>query len=208
MIKNESAIRKALRVGINQLNFKIMSNEILAASTEQIDILVVIDTEYIKSKYPKQENPQKESPVGIDHNSQFMICYSPRGIVSGQGTADLSFRANVGDNVSFRGTSIQQNSDDAVIIYGIEYWKGDRVFNTFTTNIVTRNQAVQPNPDEQDGIPPLKVPQNFTSYDSKIRKGGTENFYVRIALYTMADDGQTQNLYGYFYWDPQVVVPN
>ncbi|KIX21499.1 DNA-directed RNA polymerase subunit beta [Flavobacterium sp. 316] len=177
----------------------------LAASSAQIDVLVVIDTEYIKNNFPKNTDPKKAQ--GINHNSQYMICYSPRGIVSGQGTADLSFKANVGDNVSFRGTSIQQNSDDSVILYGIEYWKGDKVFNTFTTNIVTRNRAVQPNPEQQNGIPPVLTTQNFTSYDSKIARGGTENFYVYIAVYTLASDGQTQELYGYYYWDPQVVVP-
>ena len=178
----------------------------LAASSAQIDVLVVIDTEYIKNNFPKNTDPNNAQ--GIDHNSQYMICYSPRGIVSGQGSADLSFKANAGDNVSFRGTSIQQNSDDAVILYGIKYWKGDKVFNTFTTNIVTRNRAVQPDPGQLNGIPPILTTQNFTSYDSKIARGGTENFYVYIAVYTLASDGQAQELYGYYYWDPQVVVPS
>ncbi|OOV18262.1 inclusion body family protein [Flavobacterium sp. LM4] len=182
-----------------------MSQASSAASAAQIDILVVIDTEYIKSHFPRNTDPN--NAPGIDHNSQYMIGYSPRGIVSGQGTADLSFRANVGDYVSFRGSSIQQNSDDSVILYGIKYWVGDKVFNTFTTNIVTRNRAVQPNPDQPNGIPPVLTVQNFTSYDSKIARGGTENFYVYIAVYTLASDGQTQELYGYYYWDPQVVVP-
>ena len=175
------------------------------ASSAQIDILVVIDTEYIKNNFAKNTDPT--NPQGMDHNSQYMVAYSPRGIVSGQGTADLSFRANAGDNVSFRGTSIQQNSDDSVILYGIKYWEGDYVFNNFTTDIVTRNRAVQPDPTLPNGLPPVLTVQNFTSYDSKIARGGTENFYVYIAVYTLAEDGQTQELYGYYYWDPQVVVP-
>lgn len=181
-------------------------SETSRASSAQIDILVVIDTEYIKNNFPKNTDPI--NAPGINHSSQYMICYSPRGIVSGQGTADLSFRANAGDNVSFRGTSIQQNSDDSVILYGIKYWQGDRVFNNFTTDIVTRNRAVQPNPDQANGIPPVLTVQNFTSYDSKVARGGTENFYVYIAVYTLAGDGQTQELYGYYYWDPQIVVPS
>jgi nematocidal protein AidA len=181
-------------------------NKDLTASSVQIDILVVIDTEYITNNYPKNTDPTQAQ--GINHSSQYMICYSPRGINSGQGTADLSFKANVGDNVSFRATSIQQNSDDAVIIYGVTYWKNDKVFNSFTTNIITRNRAVQPNPDQLNGIPPVLTIQNFTSYDSKIARNGTENFYVYIAVYTTGDDGQTQELYGYYYWDPQVVVPS
>ncbi|PAM94339.1 DNA-directed RNA polymerase subunit beta [Flavobacterium sp. IR1] len=175
------------------------------ASSADIDILVVIDTEYIKKNFPKNTDPTKA--LGINHSSQYMICYSPRGIVSGQGTADLSFKANVGDRVYFRATSIQQNSDDAVILYGIKYWAGAKVFNAFVTDITTRNRAVQPNPDQPNGIPPVLTQQNFTSYNASIARGGTENFYVYIAVYTLTADGQGQELYGYYYWDPQVVVP-
>ena len=90
----------------------------LESSAQQINVLVVIDTEYVKTNYP---NPSKDPshPTGINHNSQFMICTGSRGIVSGQGSADLNFRANPGDLVAFTGVSIYDNSDDAVIVYGI-----------------------------------------------------------------------------------------
>lgn len=179
------------------------------SSTVTVDILTVIDTEYIKKKYGPNKN-DKSKPVGIDHNSQFMICTGAREIISGQGTADLSFRANVGDYVSFRGTSIYQNSDDAVIIYGIKInpyvQPNDDVFNQFVTNSVTREGAVQPDPKSPDGLPALKVKQNFLSLDSKVAKKGKEAFLVYIALYTLGDDGETQNFYGYYYWDPTITV--
>jgi hypothetical protein len=175
------------------------------SSSEQINVLVVIDTDYIVANY---KNPSQDSskPTGINHNSQFMICTDPRGVVSGQGTADLVFKANVGDEVSFTGTSIYDNSDAAVIVYGIKYWKGDQVFNTFVPNLIVRTHAVMPDPNTANGIPPTQQKITFASYDSKIRQAGTENFYVYIAVYTLASDGETQNLYGYFYWDPQVQV--
>jgi len=178
----------------------------LKSSAEQINILVVIDTDYLIKNYP---NPSKDpaKPTGTDHNSQRMICYSPRGGVSGQGTADLEFSANVGDLVSFTGTSIYANSDSAVIVYGIRYWKGDQVFNNFVTNLITRNRAVMPDPSKPNGVPPTLQKISFASYDSKVRSGGTENFYVDIAVYKLASDGQTQELFGYFYWDPKIKVP-
>jgi hypothetical protein len=171
------------------------------------NILVVIDTEYVKSNY---SNPSKDptKPTGINHNSQFMIASGTRGIISGQGTADLSFKLNVGDYASFTGTSVYANSDDAVIVYGIKFWSGTQVFNSFTPNVITRNRAVQPNPEQvtSGGIPPLQTVQNFSSLDSKVGKSGTENFYVYFGLYTLGSDGQTQNLFGYFYWDPTITV--
>jgi hypothetical protein len=180
-----------------------MANEL--SSGVDINILIVIDTDYIISHY---NNPSKnpDSPTGIDHNSQFMICYSPRGIVSGQGTADLNFKANPGDDVSFTGTSIYDNSDSAVIVYGIKYWKGDKVFNTFVTNLVTRSKAVMPDPNTPNGIPPTLQPMTFASYDARVAKAGKEDFYVWIAVYQLAGDGETQQLYGYFYWDPSITV--
>jgi len=179
-------------------------SEIEAASSENINVLVVIDTEYVKAHYAKNTDP--DHPTGIDHNSQYMIATDPRGIVSGQGTADLNFNANPGDFVSFTGTSIYTNSDDAVIIYGIEYWSGDKVFNQFVPNLVNRQHAVMPDVTTDNGLPAITTSLNFTSLDSRVKQGGTENFYVNFSLYTLADDGQTQELYGYFYWDPTITV--
>lgn len=182
-----------------------MANLVFDASSQQINVLVVIDTEYVKTNY---SNPSKDPshPTGINHSSQFMIVTGSRGIVSGQGTADLNFRANPGDYVAFTGTSIYDNSDDAVIIYGIQYWKGDQVFNQFVPNMVTRTGAVQPNPETQNGLPAVSGKINFSSYDSKIRNQGTENFYVVFALYNLAANGENQELFGYYYWDPTITV--
>jgi hypothetical protein len=178
-----------------------------AASSQTANVLVVIDTEYLKANYPKNTNP--DAPQGINHNSQFMIVTGTRGGVTGQGTADLSFNINVGDYVAFTGTSIYANSDDAVIVYGIRYWQGDHVFNAFTPDVITRKGAVQPNSDlvASGGIPPIKTTQNFSSLEAKVGSSGKEYFYVNIALYTLASNGQDQELYGYFYWDPSVNVP-
>ncbi len=176
-----------------------------AASAASINILIVIDTEYVKANYPVGSKDQN-NPTGINHSSQFMICSSPRGVVSGQGTADLKFKANPGDFVSFYGSSIYDNSDDAVIVYGIKYWSGDKVFNQFVPNLVTRAHAVMPDTTTSNGLPPVTTSMNFTSLDSRVAKAGTENFYVYFALYTLAADGETQQLFGYYYWDPTVVV--
>lgn len=183
-----------------------MSN-VAAASDQTANILVVIDTEYIKA-LPGKPSQDPNHPTGIDHNSQRMIATGTRGIISGQGTADLSFKLNVGDHAAFTGTSIYANADDAVIVYGIKFWQGVQVFNAFTPDVITRNRAVQPNPDNVagGGVPPVQVAQNFSSLEAKVGKSGKEDFYVYIALYTLGADGQSQNLFGYYYWDPSITV--
>ena len=101
--------------------------------------------------------------------------------------------------------SIYENSDDAVIVYGINYWKGDNVFNQFVPNMVVRQGAAQPDPTTSDGLPAKLVPQSFLSFDSKVKQAGTENFYVYFALYQLTG-GEKQELFGYFYWDPSIQV--
>ncbi|MDQ1857496.1 MULTISPECIES: inclusion body family protein [Chryseobacterium] len=177
----------------------------LKSSSQEIDVLIVIDTDYVRSTYP---NPSKDpnNPTGIDHNSQHMIV-SNANAISGQGTADLNFSARAGDIVSFRGTSIYQNSDDAVIIYNIKYWSGDQVFNSFMYNSVERRQAAVPNLNSQNGLPAASADITFASIDSKVKATGTENFYVQFGLYILdPNDSNKQILYGYFYWDPTITV--
>ncbi len=176
-----------------------------ATSAKSMDLLIIIDTEYVKANYP---NPSQDpnNPTGIDHNSQFMICTGTRGVISGQGTADLNFKANPGDFLSVFGQSIYANADDAVIIYDLHYWNGAHVFNTFVVDLVARQNAVRPNTGTLNGLPAVTGPDNFISLDSRVQAHGVENFYVYFALYTLAEDGETQKLYGYYYWDPTITV--
>lgn len=176
------------------------------ASAVFINILNVIDTEYVKSHYP---NPSQDpnNPTGIDHNSEFMICTGSRGAVTGQGTATLGFTANPGDEVSFRSVSIYDNPDDTVIVYGIVPFGGSgNLFNTFVADVVTLQHAAVPDTNQINGIPAAHQAVNFTSLDSKVKSQGTENFMVRFGLYTLASDGETQNLFGYYQWNPTITV--
>jgi len=184
--------------------------EEVRSSIESIDILVVIDTEYVKAHNAKQPNPDWKKPKNIGQESQYMIANDKRGIISGQGTGNINFKANVKDLVGFTGVSIYGNSDDAVIIYGIERYDGDDVFNPFTLNTVVRNKAVYPDPKSpnRNGLPALKGPLNFNQLNSMVARPGTERFYVLFGLYTLDSDGQTQSLYGYFQWEPTITVTN
>jgi nematocidal protein AidA len=182
---------------------------VLKSSAVSVDILVVINTDYIIG-YCEQHNisPSQDpnNPTGVDHSNEFMICTGARQIISGQGTGDLYFRANPGDSVSFRGTSIYANSDDAIILYGIKKFDGDNVFNTFVVNKVTRNGAVIPDPQTANGIPPLHTQLSFNSYTATVSNSGDEGFKVQFGLYRLDDYGQKQELYGYFEWDPRIKV--
>jgi nematocidal protein AidA len=175
------------------------------ASSIQIDVLVVIDTDLVKAQ--NQPSQDQNNPTSIGHNYAYMICNDPRGINSGQGTGDLSFRAFPGDSVNFRGTSIYQNSDDAVIVYACIKFDGTQVFNPFQAIQVRRDGAAVPTTGVAggNGLPAQNIPINFQALNTTVGNSGTEQFVVRFALYTCSD-GETQKLYGYYQWDPTCTV--
>ncbi|URZ18392.1 inclusion body family protein [Clostridium felsineum] len=183
-------------------------------SSENIDIMVVIDTDYIR-KNCKNPSQDPNNPSQIDHNCEYMVCNGKRG-VTGQGTADLAFSANPGDNVHFRGTSIYGNSDDAIIIYGITPINpdpnDDGVFNDFEPSLVQRKGAAVPNLHfgkaryKDNNIVAENITLNFVSYCAQVKAKGEEGFHIQFALYTLDGDGETQNLFGYFEWDPSISV--
>lgn len=178
------------------------------ASSVLIKVLVVVDAEYIKKRYPKQSNPNWNNPVGIDHNSYFLFADDPRGIISGQGTADLNFKAMVGDYVKFTGVTFDDNDEDAVIVYGIKKYSGDDLFTQFTIQVIRRERAVSPDPNSPDfnGLPPLHVPKDFGYLCARVVRAGKEFVNIQFGLYTLDDDGQTQSLYGYFYGGASITV--
>jgi len=184
-----------------------MRNRSLANATSAIymDVLIVIDTEYLKTNYPNpSQNPN--NPTGIDHISQFMICAGTRGVISGQGTATLSFKANPGDYVSFYATSIYANSNDAVILNNIKQWSGENVLDTFTVNLVERTNAVRPDVNAINGFPAVTGVDSFISLDSRVIENGTATFLVYFTIYTLADDRETQVLCGYYCWNPTITA--
>jgi hypothetical protein len=175
------------------------------ASAASINVLIVIDTEKVKSTV---SNPSKDptKPTQIDHSTEYMICTGSRGIISGQGGPVLNFKANPGDQVSFCGQSIYANADDAVIVYGIQHFTGDKVFNKFDVNTVSRSGAAFPDTGTSNGLPAVNGPAVFNTLDSKVKGKGTEGFQVQFALYTLDTNGETQGLLGYYQWDPTITV--
>jgi nematocidal protein AidA len=185
-------------------------DEMTSTPLENIHILFVVDTGAIATwckdtKIAPSQDPAKPTalPSALNNSLRF-ICDSSRGIVSGQGAYNLNFKAKVTDVVSFVGTSIEANSNSAVIVYGFTKRSGADVFNPFHQNFVERDHAVVPT--DGSGVPPALQTISFASYDSSVKKSGTESFDLSFAQYSLKDDNQTQALFGYFIWDPTITV--
>jgi hypothetical protein len=174
-------------------------------SSQPISVLLVVDTDSIQAQCA---NPSQDAgnPTAIDHQGHYLICNRPRGRVGGQATADLNFKAQVGDQVSFFATSVYNNSDSAVILYAIQHRSDSEIFHPFSPELAVRKAAVKPDPDSQYGIPPVRQRVSFTTFSSQIKRYGIQRFHLCLAVYVLGEDGQTQNLYGYFLWDPTIMV--
>lgn len=181
-----------------------------ARSSETIiDILVVIDTEAIK-QYCVQNgitpSTTPSSPTQLGHGNNFLLCTGASNIQN-QGTGDLTFTAGPGDIVNFRASSIYANSDDAVILYGIQPTGSTNVFNNFQYERITRTGAVMPNPATSNGIPAAQGTITFNSYTAQVAQSGTELFWVQYGLYIVdPQNKENQILFGYFAWDPTIIV--
>ncbi|QPQ53866.1 hypothetical protein H3Z85_08875 [Chryseobacterium indologenes] len=104
---------------------------------------------------------KSDNPVPIDHIAKYMIVPSGNALL-GQATGDLNLKARNGDRVSFRGSSIYQNSDDAVIIYGFQKYSGDEIFNgnPMYYDVVDRKLAAVPDHTKKTGFP-LYLPMSI-----------------------------------------------
>lgn len=181
-------------------------NSIGASTGKIISVLVVIDTEQLlAAKLPVSMIPT--SPTMINNAELlkkifFMIAGNTRGI-TGQGTNDLEIKANAGDYINFVGTTIEENGDDAVIIYGIS--GGTTVLNDFMSDRVTRSKAVQPGTGG-NGLPATFYSRNFMTLSAKVKASGRANLLVNFALYKLSENGQEQQLAGYYKYDPVLIV--
>ncbi|MBY4829493.1 inclusion body family protein [Burkholderia dolosa] len=177
------------------------------SSSQQINVMVVIDTDQALMDLKNRVSTDPNNPISLGHDCEYMIVTGSRGNVTGQGSWNLGFSANVGDTVCFRGRSVYDNSDAAIVIYNIVPLGGQpQVFNPFHPEVVQRSGAAMPDANTENGIPATHQPASFTSLSATVRNKGTEAYRVYFGLYLLDDKGETQNLKSYCCWDPTVTV--
>lgn len=182
-----------------------MQSDVDAVSTAIINILVVVDTKNVKAMLPAPSQ-DPAAPTPIDQDNLFIFGSGARGNIAGQCSANLRFSAKTGDYVSISGTSIYHNSDDAVVVYSLEYAAGEMAFNTFSPSFLTRSYAVTPDPEVETGIPPSHTSLDFSSLESRTKGHGIEKLCICFGLYSLAKDGETQELFGYYCSHPSLTV--
>lgn len=167
-----------------------------------INILITIDTDAVKSRYP---NPSKDSnhPTGVAHNMGYMVATGTT-INSGQGTGDLSIKALVGDQVRAFATSGSDNFEDAVLLFGMPKFSGTEVFGPFNYQNFTKSTII---PQSTSTPLPGRIgEETFWFYQASVSQKGTEGYMVQFALYTRDPNTGNPVLFGYYQWDPTITV--
>jgi hypothetical protein len=174
------------------------------ASTSQfINVQIIIDTDKIIKDYP---NPSKnsKSPTQIGLLYEYMVV-STDNLIKGQGTSSLEFSAENGDIVRFNAISEYYNMDNPVLIYGLGPIGGSpNVFGTFISTTIEKTGIIPGSGIET--IPPNFTKMKFWYYQSTVEKSGTENFNIKYAIYQRVRGKENPELFGYFQYDPKIIV--
>jgi hypothetical protein len=173
---------------------------------QPIHVLIVVDTDEIIATCGPNRDPSLAKT--LSHDGAITMCTDARSKVHGQGTGKLSFNAHVRDIVSVAGISGSANSQDAVIVYSLDPPVDGRVFTPSQPAFYTRAGAVEPNPDSPDrnGLPPIGKEASFSNFSVIARARGVAPLAFAFALYTLADDGENQTLFGYYTYHFSVTV--
>lgn len=169
----------------------------------EINMLMVVDTKFVKKALVGKYSTDPEKPNHID--GQYMLVTGTT-VNRGQGTMNVDFNARPGDRINFRGVSIYGNSEDAVIIYEVVHWREDDVFNRFVPDVITRSKAAVPDTTTKNGLPAVPKSVSFNSFDSVVKGKGTEVFVINFALYQLSSDGESQEFVSYMQCDPTIHV--
>ncbi|WP_419683940.1 AidA/PixA family protein [Burkholderia theae] len=181
------------------------------ASIQEITLLSVINAEKVIEEAKGKTSFDKNLPVPIGHNHQYLLCDDPYRPSENQGAWNIKFYAKRFDSVNFTGTTIHTNSRYAVIVYDLVHQSGEHVLDLrpkigLTHRGYTLARAAEPNPDTYDGLDAIPRPRAFSLFDTRVLANGTESFWIRFALYTLEPDGETQKFHSYFEWDPTITT--
>lgn len=178
----------------------------LSSYSEFVYITGVIDAESVYKDF-KHKSPSKNpaNPTQIDHSYGYLITERKYVVNNTQATADLIVKAKTGDSLRFSAISESNNFEQVVILYSIsesECWTPPQ--------FVSNYQRYMPFPTDK----------KLTNYTTEIRKyvilsvnllnACTVSYKVRFILYERLDLEPFQekpfNIFGYFEWDPTIII--
>lgn len=163
-----------------------------------IDVSVSFDTETILKKYPNpSQNPN--APTLIDWHQVYMIT-NQDNVVSGQAGGELDLKAQVGDLIRWRETSLSFGFEKSVIFYKFIGNAGGELISPPTPRKATASYAL-PN-TSNPSIPTCQKVDNYY-WSSETLACGRVTYHFNF----MIVDRDCKPC-GYFSWDPFISIHN
>jgi hypothetical protein len=162
------------------------------------DVLTAIDTATVLLKYPNaSKNP--DAPTQIDPKYVYMITNQDNAI-SGQAGGELNLKAQVGDLIRWRETSLSLGFETAAIFYKFIGNVGNELISTPTPRTA---EASLPYPNNSK--PSVPVCQKISNYywSSETLKTGSVTYHFNFMIVD-----RSCSALGFFSWDPFITISN
>jgi hypothetical protein len=163
-----------------------------------LNVLVAFDAETIVERYPgASRNP--DAPTQVDHSLIYMTARHDH--VVGTPGAELNLRAEPGDSIRWRETTLSFGSLYKALLY--RFVSSDREHALIRTPGIEVVDHVYPMPKEGSEGSPEFVTQRYQDHywQATVKRAGrvVYHFYFQIL-------DRHQQLKGYFQWDPFITV--
>ena len=160
--------------------------------------LLVIDTDALMQRVPNPSQKQT-APTALPDGVAFMIQNASPKAAGSFLVLDGGFEMNcrIGSILFFRSLTITQNSSDAALIYAVLPGNLTKP-GLGQIQLTTLPEAVEPDPTQMDGLPPLNVEQTFSAMKGFFLRKGVTNVLVGLAVYQLDGRGERQEPWGYF----------
>ncbi|KVD78920.1 inclusion body protein [Burkholderia sp. ABCPW 14] len=157
------------------------------------DVLVAVDTETILQKYPNASNPN--NPLLIDWHHIDLIT-NQDNVISGQAGGELNLKAEAGDLVRWRESSVSLGFEKQVIFYKFIANQGGELI---TTPRLAETSLPVPNTSDP-AKPKCQTVQNYF-WSSEVLKRGRVTYHFQFVIL----DRRCQ-ICGCCQWDPFITI--
>ncbi|MGC9497672.1 inclusion body family protein [Streptomyces sp. WG7] len=164
----------------------------------EINVMIAFDAATIVERNPNaSKNP--DAPTYADESLIYMTTRQDH--IIGTSGAELNLRAEPGDSVKWRETTLSLGSDYKALLY--RYVSNDNQHVLIRTPEIEVVQGVYPMPQEgTEGTPAFTVQEYEDHYwRTTVKRTGkvVYHFYFQIL-------DRHRNLMGYFQWDPFITI--
>lgn len=162
--------------------------------SETIDVLITIDAKEIIANLHGNSDPK--SPVNAHAYVHMDVQQSDAE--SGQGTAELTVSATVGDTIRWRETTLSLNFEYTGILYEFHPWEGSELITKPAPLILTQQE---PLPKPGDPLNPDKQTVKNYVWQSTAQESGKVTYTFNFMIID-----KHFNKIGYYSWDPYIDI--